>query len=297
LDIIIIGKPAMSFICPAIRQSLAAADRTALKATRSGVGSVDGTRFPYTIRITIPDDVRTKEPVDTDSLLSLIERLIDWTASLGWSEPISSLVVRLDLSSAKKQFCRSNGPEITRCTINSGETDLTGGRREIRIWRREDFHKVLMHELLHAFGFDRLLSATKLQASEAVVEAIALLMHCRLLGGTAGFDAILAAERRWTARLVRMLMHRRWTTADTNVREYIVLKAALMLDDNLLQRFRRWLALPTVNDCRTAWPALIGRSMEDLRTVAASMAADDDDEDCQPMNLVFHQLSLAPRLL
>jgi hypothetical protein len=292
----------MSFICPSIRESLKRDVGTALRGTRSGTAIVSSTNAPFnfTIHITIPKNVYTKERVDMDALLAFTEYIIRWIASLRWSDTISNLTVRLDLTDAAKEWCWSSTPEITRCNINSGETDIQGwsGRRDIRIWRREDYHKVLIHELLHAFGWDRLVheNSHESREPEALVEAVALLLHCRLLGGKGGYQEILESERKWTACLIQLLQSKRWTTSDTNCREYIIIKGSLILDERSLARFWKWLRLSDAQACRAAWPSLVQASMKSLPNALSKFPPLSPVlSECVPLHLVLHQLSLAPK--
>lgn len=54
----------------------------------------------------------------------------------------------------KKEFPKTRGAVLCPDNVNSG-CSLTGSY--IMIWRREEFNKVLVHELIHYFGFDNTL--------------------------------------------------------------------------------------------------------------------------------------------
>lgn len=308
----------MTALCPAIAAALAAEGRASdagpsgdgeARGTRSGrARAADGAEFAYRLRVCVPAAVAAAEPADLAALLALVELLVRWVASLRWSAGVRELLVDLDLTGFKKEWCWRDGEDITPCNINSGETELDGsGYRAVHVWRREDFHKVLLHELLHAFNWDRLVPRTAGRGleSEAAVEAVALLLHCRLLapnrgaGGLAGALALLGEERVWTAGLARLLARAPGAGERTNVAQYVTLRAALTLTDPLLARFAAWLALDSVRACRDAWRALADAGLRELPLAVAQMPAPSGAPDaapgCASLALVRTQLALAPR--
>lgn len=293
----------MSFICPTIKKEIESRHhKSETKKTFHGqcVPKRKNFSFPYTITVVMCD---TTEPYDMDALIELVRFLILWIVDLKWSTSISSLDVRLDLTQHKKQWCWKQTSIIDKCNINSGETEFDGLKRVIRIWRREDYHKVLIHELLHAFNWDRLiphLPKSQGRQSEAMVEAVAFILHAKLLGGPTNFRAILTSERAWSATLTDLLFQKSWSTRDTNVKEYIILKSSLVLTDRLFDKFLAWLNLPSEHECVEKWSELLSENMIELKQLDLSQIYTTqipyDNEQCSPLNLVKHQLTLNPRL-
>jgi hypothetical protein len=140
------------------------------------------------------------------------------------------------LSSKKKHYC-SNEHTITPCNVNSGETSIRKKDIEIRLFRTEDFYKVLIHELLHACLWDRLVEPVGSEKSmsmpneqEAFVEANARYLYCCLLAKwypDKTFDQYWELEQKWMLTQAMFLRQSRWKT-DTNTIAYYLFTLALL---------------------------------------------------------------------
>jgi hypothetical protein len=169
------------------------------------------------------------------------------------------------------------------------------------VWRLEDWHKVVLHELLHAFNWDRLVPTDTGDTdggggadpllSEAVVEAMATLLHCQLVGGSAGWRPALARERQWMMQQVALLQSNTWKPQQTSVYSYYMVKAALLHDDVALAQFARWIRSPTVAACQTSWTKLYQWAINRLPTIGSATTS---AASCVSMRMVYHQLALNP---
>jgi len=274
----------MSFICPTIKQYLE--NKTFVEFKRS-------VKTPFSFDLRVMIDPESQEKSDGNLILDYMEFCVNWISSLRWSLPIDYLSVSVELTPAKKVWC---GGQIGKCNINSGETDFRGAKRYIRIWRREDYHKVLLHELLHAFDWDRLVQSKNPRESEAMIEALAVLFHCWVLGGSQN-QKLLEKERRWFTKQLHWLKTREWFTNDTNVSEYIVLKSALLLTPSLLSRFWSWLESDSESQCRKEWPNLVKVNSKELQLQLALQYQEGlvhEEPQCVSLSLVSTQLSLTP---
>jgi hypothetical protein len=230
----------MAFLCAAIRKYI--------QSTPLDVYDYHGKyrQLNYTIRLYFPPNAVTN--ANPKFVADYIAAVIEWIASFRCSSThVEKLSIDLWWTPFRKVWRPLEQPEVGMCEVNSGETAFIGKReRRIRIWRQEDWHKVVLHELLHAFDFDRLCGNTHperwLHESETLVEVVALILHCQLLGGPgAGWRQILQLERNWMAQQVAILLRTKWSAPDTAVFSYYVLKAALVIDDYALSQFMTYL--------------------------------------------------------
>ena len=284
----------MSYICGEIAGYLS---RTP-SATYRRTGAWKDTR--YALSVVVPAGT----PADAERMLDYLEGVVRWVSSLRWSASVSSVDLELACTPFPKRWDWQRSSTIGRCEVNSGETDFpSASRRQIRIWRREDWSKVALHELLHAFMWDRLVPSSREGESEALVEAVAVLLHSILLGGsTLGAARIMEDERRWMLAQSRALHSRRWTAERTHVRSYYMLKTALLAVPESYADFASWITGPSEADLRRRWPELADRAMERLFSILARPTSaltvpepTDDAERRMEMHMVRNQLSLTPR--
>jgi hypothetical protein len=184
------------------------------------------------------------------------------------------LGVRIYFTPFQKQWNPQKEHDIRPCHINSGQTDFyDNGNRLITIWRREDFHKVLIHELLHAYNWDRLVPSdvrhntkTHQHQGEAAVEAMAFLLHMEIMHLT-------PAQKRKEWAHMQKQSYIMWlsqaTSTQTHALEYCLFKCALVKtalvgSSDSESEFRQWLALPTVKECQTQWKSLLKHSLARL---------------------------------
>jgi len=105
-----------------------------------------------------------------------------------WYHDVKMVHLTILLSKRKKMLRRINGTVITPCHINSGVT-IFG--KAVCIWREEEITKVLIHELIHLFGYDIKGSSNKVRKwvmnrfgiegmcnpNEALTEMMAVIIH------------------------------------------------------------------------------------------------------------------------
>src|SRR6185312_1969937 len=89
------------------------------------------------------------------------------------------------------------------------------------------------------------------------------------------------------------LRNREWSTTETHVREYCLIKAALICSDDCYQQFWSWLHLPTETECQNAWPALRDSCILQLDSILKQKPSQRSNTSI-PLKLVFRQLSLHP---
>jgi hypothetical protein len=306
----------MSFICEEIDIYLKKSTSTGKLITKTRVGSFPPFVQKYSIRVFInrhsyPQDTK----IDLDKILNYAEVVLRWISTLNWSTPLNELNVTLTLAPHVKKFCWNASSTITKCNINSGETEFFPGlKREIRVWRREDYHKVLIHELLHAFNWDRLVNDKNINAiinqrnkreSEGFIEAVALLLHVLIIGGKE-WVRIWEIERRLTAKQMILLQKHTWKNENTNINEYIFVKAALLLDKKLLKIFFKWLTQnKTVEETNKTWPTMVDKGLLETQSILNNLYNTDEKfrfdveqtylSGCVPLHLVTSQLPLNPR--
>lgn len=255
----------MSFCCPEIAHEAATAitivDNMPLLGSR------------HYLTVLVPKGMQTQYNVAT--LVRYVSGAIEFIASLRWStkHPSIRLNIHLFLSShVKRWYPRPNQTNVvTPCDINSGETSFDSNhRRTIRIWRREDIHKVLLHELLHAYDWDRLIpqSPSNHLESEAFIEWLACLIHC-LLQGSERFVKNLRRETRHSMRLARLLVTHRCDSSKscTAERYYITLKSQMLKH---VPTIWHWLIHSRSEDeARRNWPDMIDhiRTSEPIRSL------------------------------
>jgi hypothetical protein len=328
---------AMEFICPSIagylRRELGKDPDEDVSWARNvdllnfsssdGVNNFSAIQFalpngaPAAARVFVPREARLL--ADGRAMLEYVRRAAQWVAGLWWSEPIAGLTISVWLTPIKKTWCSEGGGKggrssrLGRCEVNSGETRFArDGSRHISVWRAEDWSKVVLHELFHAFGWDRLVPEEQRRngsnPSEALVEAMAILAHCQLLGGPRQWREFFDRELRWSLGIAARLRALPWQPQGTSVHSYYVLKCALILS---LPLFAAWLRRPAaiassntpsikaqdsaVQMARASWPSLASQALQALQTRLAAPAAPLTDR-CTSMRMAYHQLSLAPQL-
>ena len=215
---------------------------------------------------------------------------------------ISNLTVRVHLTPLRKRWCAREA-RIRPCSINSGVTTYDATHRTVDVYRSEDVFKVLLHELLHVFEVDRLVPRNTRRESEAVVEALALLLYLLILVPSSSARARLERERAWMQRQARFLASHPWTSS-TSPWSYIVCKTAL-LSARALPHFLQWLNLASSRGdsaARRAWPAVrdLALSARTDRSAVPDPVGDEAARDAAPdaclsMSLTVHQLALRPR--
>lgn len=141
---------------------------------------------------------------------------------------------------------------------------------------------MLLHELLHAYDWDRLVPAESRHATnththhaEAVVEACACLLHCIALRdeGYGSMLDLLKKERQWMWNQAYWYIQNKATSKETHAYEYIVLKTALLFSDESLDIFLKWLSLPTKFECQQQWPTSLKSCLDLLmRSMATTKA-------------------------
>lgn len=142
-----------------------------------------------------------------------------------------------------KKYYPSDGGILSENNINSGSSNTY--TREINIWRTEELFKVLVHELLHIYGFDyniynntrideygsQLFGIRKnINLNEAYIEALATLINSSIIGPN-NYKKILDDEITYSidkGKDVLEYLKKSQYNQDTSAFSYYVLKAALL---------------------------------------------------------------------
>lgn len=291
-----------SYICPSIAKYIQSHKGDVWRSEQQ-VG-----RLSIEMKLWIVPSDFPNEPISLPKIGEYIVSVVSWIQTLRWSsQKLRRLKIELYLTPHKKIWCQSQTSTIDRCHMNSGETEFFGNTAaSISIWRREDMSKVLIHELLHAFDWDRLLplsvrhnTITKTHEAESVVEALANIFQSLLFsyGDHNRFRANRALERERALATVLELNARQWTTTETHVREYCIIKAALMCNESAFRKFWSWISLPTAKDCQSNWIDVRKFCERELQSVISrfrSSVSPLRNTDCVSLQLVTQQLSLSP---
>lgn len=283
----------VDFVCPSIRSYLAKEAGFMDELKRSSILNLKG-NLNMSLNMKVRISRRCDQPYDLSLILDYVEQAATFIGRLHWSEPMSHLEIDLFLTPLKKVWCPNKLAVnlIGKCEVNSGETYFASkDRRHITVWRSEDWSKVILHELFHAFNWDRLVPSTSDNQSEALVETMANIIHCQILAGPAGWPELLEQEKRWMLRQAAALYSHRWEPDKTSVHSYYVIKAALVHN---LFLFAQWLRGHSPAQLRAAWPKLVHDCLRSLQPLIQSINT-TDDEQCLSMRMVFTQLALDPK--
>lgn len=264
--------PNDSFMCPRIRNYL----QTHFLVHEHSVTTLarDAENRVLNLQVTLDWYFPENTLYDLVRLQSAALQWVQSVAALRWSVPPPSkrLTIIVFLTPFLKTWCPNDEHEITPTHMNSGQTEFfANGDRKITLWRREDFHKVFLHELLHAFGWDRLVSSpsSTTRESEALVEAVANLLHVGWMAGPSMRDVsqLMKQEQKHMVYQARILYDTKssWKAPRTHPWEYCVLKAALLWNSDAIRDLQAFLALPSVAACHREWPRLVAKVLARLQ--------------------------------
>lgn len=209
--------------------------------------------------------------------LRVIRRVKDAVAFFGdWFDSLQRddrppFAVTVCLTGATKQASPTCGTEcLTGARINSGVTfsdARTGVTQHVLVFRAEECVKVLIHELIHAYGLDyrtQRAEPSQLLLFETFTETMATVLHAmyEAVANASGYPASLDAARRLLRterahaacvadRIARMAGYEDYVICakangvdavtfrqDTHAYEYYVLRAVLLnADARLLREF------------------------------------------------------------
>ncbi len=156
------------------------------------------------------------------------------------SDPIQSpksihIVLLLTPLRKRASFNTTQQTRLTPTNVNSGETSWANGHNghvRIVLWRYEEWSKVLIHELLHAFAFDARFSSEqdkRYKVYEAWIESWAAYLHTFTPSHHRTLDMCNLAwnrELRHFFMQAFILQNTSWTPYKTAVRAYYLLKYA-----------------------------------------------------------------------
>ena len=171
-------------------------------------------------------------------------KLVKWISKFPYShfDSNKALSILLYLGTQKKTWC-SDKKTLTICNVNSGETSFTKNYIEVRVFRREDCIKVLIHELLHAFRWDAVVEAKNPKdrwswmpnEQEAFIEANARFLYCHVLAKwfpQKTFTQYWQKELEWMKNQANFLRRSRWSTTTNAVAYYLMTIALLYAQNN-----------------------------------------------------------------
>lgn len=229
----------MSYECPAVQQSgwLENCDPAEI-------------RFPWAPSLRLRGHLSLQgSPIDQNELSKLL-RLITLCIQLVKAQNIgpgapTSLLLRIQFRPVEKRWITSS-PTIDCCACNTGWTQRhRDGSAEILVYRVQDWCKVLLHELVHAWRWD---NAADAQVSnvpvgncfEAIVEYAALRLHAHLV------TRILGDSESWDNEKANSWSLAKWywrvgpsAREETNASAYMLLKCGIFHDANTAHAFFR----------------------------------------------------------
>lgn len=125
------------------------------------------------------------------------------------------------------------GKAVTREHINGGFTTI--GETKIYVYRKEEWPKVMLHEVLHhmqvnttTFGSN--MSSIQQHQNEAVVEFWAEFLHCKFVSAETGkaFDTLWRAETHHALQQAKRFLEYNPDSHDTAAYGYTVLRCVLV---------------------------------------------------------------------
>jgi hypothetical protein len=294
----------MDYVCGSIRDYVSECDRNGLWITSSKSGKMGDVLYDFRVSI----DQNCHIPYDLEKILNYMVLVTELIQRLQHSASISMLTIDLRLTPFRKTWCPQTPNllsdekpvhKIGVCEVNSGDTTFRANKkRDIRIWRAEDWSKVLLHELLHAFDWDDLIPKNTINnESEALVEAMATWLHCQILGGR-HWKQLLDEQRQWMRQHLCALQKFAWRPLNTSVHSYYILKFALLWDDTALNAFAQWLQ-QTEKQCRQTWPQLVHWALDRIKTPfyqCQGWTPPPPPNSCISMRMIYHQLALNPSI-
>jgi hypothetical protein len=177
--------------------------------------------------------------IDHSKLIRRVCRITKWIRRFPQSQYDNSRrwTILLYLNTQPKQWCTSE-KVLTPCNVNSGETEFNAQNITIRIFRKEDLFKVLIHELLHACMWDRFVEPRNNHdkwrwmpnEQEAFIEANARYLYCKLLSKwypKFTFKEYWERELKWMKQQSTTLQTESWTST-TNTIAYYLFTVALL---------------------------------------------------------------------
>ena len=215
-----------SFMCQKVRE-----EKWDPRLVRQGVRfefpSGTLTSFPLTVSI---------KGFDAKKLATVLEtlaRCVRGIDSCSWSLcEFKRLEIIIDFHTLNKSWCKKQN-YIGACSCNTGYTEQTQGKQVIYVYREQDWRKVLLHELIHAYQWERNVpSHPKIKnAFEGFVEAWALFMQEQLFVHQSTFlQGLSKEERELQEKLCTWMMQikKQKTKEWTNATAYMVLKRYLL---------------------------------------------------------------------
>lgn len=288
----------MSFICPTIQSYLKTHSLVEYQESRLIDGSNASNGLMMDVVIRYDQNMVDDNKINVDRIMDYIEMSVRWISRLANSVSLKRLGILLQLVPIKKIWCPEEGNVLGKCQVNSGETDfLSSTTRQIRIWRIEDWSKVLLHELFHAFDWDRFVSLRRSSTeSEAVIELMALVTHCLFLSPSIPHaQQLLMKELEWSLQQYDLLSQTNWIPeGQTAVKSYYLLKTALLYN---YKEFVTWINLANEEITRSTWRTLVDRSFRRLndRLKSFNFKGSKQSQSCFSLRMVYHQLSLNPK--
>jgi len=196
-------------------------------------------------------------------LIYQLSEIVQYMSSLS-SININHLVINIYLTDINKKIT-SKTKKLGRNEINSGMCQQ-GGVTTITIYREEELIKVLIHELIHGFNYDRYedtdqiikhyqkkynISSKRINTNEAYTEIWANLINCFLISQKKGRDnyqlflILIALEKEFAQFQAEKVMYLTGIDTkvavdinkDTNVLSYFIIRNELFEKLNLFLKF------------------------------------------------------------
>lgn len=191
--------------------------------------------FPSETLTTYPLHLSIKgfDPKKLSVILTTLAQCVQGIDKCAWStRAFDHLEIKIDFHTLNKSWCKKQN-YVGACTCNTGYTEQSQRKRIIYVYREQDWRKVLLHELIHAYQWERHVPCHPkiTNAYEGFVEAWALFMQEYLFVSTNTFETGLSDEEiTLQEKLYTWMMQvkKQKKIEFTNATAYMVLKHYLL---------------------------------------------------------------------
>jgi hypothetical protein len=228
-----------------------------------------------------------------------IVSILTWIRAMRFSiyKPTQWWKLSLWTSPAPLKWC-ADEKVIGVCNVNSGETEFTDNSIEVRIIRLESLGRTLIHELLHAHLWDRIIQPPFFlkNESEGFIESVSRILYSqwvysnfsRVLNPKSKpmtWQDVFGVEMQHTQNLASFLQQHPWT-AKTHVTQYYYFPAVVFQQWQLFWDTLKKGSPHQVNSC---WKSLLHSWPQKIKRVQGS----SNSSSCASLAMVYHQLDLS----
>jgi len=231
-------------------------------------------------------------------LVDTLYRCTKWIRSLPPSDTSKNKkwTIMIWLTPFPLEWCEHQQQEIGPCQVNSGETHTQKESITIRIYRMESLLRTVIHELLHACGWDRLVLSSEdhryESENESLIEGCARILHCfwiaqNLDSPTTKAEDLIQGEFEYAWEKSQMLRNSKWIPK-THVVAYYLCSTAFVKHWSY---FFKWVFLQPKDE---SWPEirdrLILKTFGTIDMAPSSFTKNKNNKKCESMAMVRYQI-------